>query len=60
VTQVWCWFFSVNGAIALATALWASPAIWTLYNGLIAYLVMGLLFAGEYVVRWHFKRRLIV
>jgi hypothetical protein len=39
------------------TALWASPATWTLYNGLIAYVMMGLLFAGEYVVRWHFKRQ---
>ena len=58
VTQVWCIFFFVNGAIALVTALWASPATWTLYNGLIAYVMMGLLFAGEYVVRWHFKRQL--
>ena len=58
VTQIWCVFFSVNGAIALMTALWASPATWTLYNGLIAYLMMGLLFAGEHVFRWHFKRHL--
>jgi uncharacterized membrane protein len=57
VTQVWCIFFAANGAVALMTALWASPATWTLYNGLIAYVMMGLLFAGEYVVRWHFKRR---
>ncbi|HXV83722.1 MAG TPA: hypothetical protein VEG60_28015 [Candidatus Binatia bacterium] len=60
VTQIWCLFFAINGAIALMTALWASPATWTLYNGLIAYLAMGLLFAGEYVVRWHFKRQLHV
>lgn len=58
VTLVWCVFFAINGAIALMTALWASPAIWTLYNGFIAYLLMGLLLAGEYVVRWHFKRQL--
>ena len=58
VTQVWCIFFAANGTIALITALWASSAIWTLYNGLIAYLMMGLLFAGEYVVRLRFKSRL--
>ena len=58
VTQVWCVFFAINGAIALVTALWAAPAIWTIYNGLVAYLMMGLLLAGEYVVRWHFKRQL--
>jgi uncharacterized membrane protein len=57
VTQVWCVFFAVNGAVALATALWASPAVWSLYNGVVAYLLMGLLFAGEYLVRCRFKRR---
>jgi uncharacterized membrane protein len=56
VTQVWCVFFSVNGTIALWTALWASAAVWSLYNGVIAYLLMGLLFVGEYCVRWNFKR----
>jgi uncharacterized membrane protein len=57
VTQVWCVFFAVNGAIALATAIWASSAVWLLYNGLIAYVLMGLMFAGEYCVRRHVKRR---
>ncbi|MEN3293994.1 MAG: hypothetical protein V7642_3247 [Burkholderiales bacterium] len=57
VTQVWCGFFVINGAIALATALWASPAIWSLYNGVIAYLLMGLLFGVEYLVRLRLKRR---
>jgi uncharacterized membrane protein len=57
VTQVWCVFFVVNGAISLATALWSSPAVWSLYNGVIAYLLMGLLLGGEYLVRLRFKRR---
>jgi len=51
VTWVWCGFFTVNGALALTTALWASERIWALYNGLIAYGLMGLLFAGEWLVR---------
>jgi uncharacterized membrane protein len=57
VTQVWCGFFAVNGAIALGTALWASPAAWSLYTGVIAYLLMGLLCGAEYVVRMRFKRQ---
>jgi uncharacterized membrane protein len=57
VTQVWCIFFAANGTIALITALWSSPAVWILYNGIIAYLIMGFLFAGEHVVRWRFKRQ---
>ena len=51
VTQVWCGFFVLNGGLALGTALWASDATWALYNGLIAYGLMGVLFAGEWVVR---------
>lgn len=56
VTKVWCVFFIINGSIALGTALWASQAVWSLYNGVIAYVLMGLLFAGEYLVRLRFKR----
>ena len=56
VTMVWCGFFVVNGSIALGTALWATPAVWSLYNGVIAYVLMGLLFAGEFLVRLRFKR----
>ena len=51
VTQVWCGFFIVNGMIALATAVWSSFEVWSLYNGLIAYLLMGMLLGGEYIVR---------
>jgi uncharacterized membrane protein len=51
VTQIWCGFFIINGSIALATALWSSVEIWSLYNGLIAYLLIGLLLVGEYLVR---------
>lgn len=56
VTKVWCMFFLLNGAISLATALWASDALWALYNGLIAYGLIGLLFAGEWLVRQRVMR----
>jgi uncharacterized membrane protein len=51
VTQVWCGFFVSNGAIAAWTALAASREAWLLYNGLISYLLMGSLFAGEWLYR---------
>ncbi|MNO30044.1 hypothetical protein D3C76_199760 [compost metagenome] len=51
VTQVWCLFFLGNGLIAAALTLWAPLSWWTLYNGLIAYAAMGMLFAGEWLVR---------
>jgi uncharacterized membrane protein len=56
VTQVWCAFFVFNGTIALATALWASEAIWSLYTSVIAYVLMGLLFGVEFLFRLRFKR----
>jgi len=51
VTEAWCLFFVGNGAIAAYTAFFASREAWALYNGLIAYLLMGALFAGERLVR---------
>ena len=51
VTMVWCGFFVVNGAIAAWTAALATLATWSLYNGFIAYVLMGALFAGEWLVR---------
>ncbi len=56
VTQVWCVFFFINGSIALGTALWASAATWSLYTGVVSYVLMGLLFAIEYAVRLFVRR----
>ncbi len=51
VTKIWCYFFAFNGSIALTTTLYGTDAQWALYNGLISYLCMGTLFAGEWLVR---------
>ena len=51
VTKVWCGFFVLNAATSAALALWAPLSWWTLYNGLFAYGLMGLLGSAEYVVR---------
>ena len=56
VTQVWCGFFVLNGGVAAATALHNDLELWTLYNGLISYLLMGLLLAGEWLVRGRVRR----
>jgi len=55
VTWVWIVFFILNGSIAALTAIWGSDEIWVLYNGFIAYLLIGILVAGEWLIR----RRLI-
>jgi len=58
VTQVWCGFFVINGLIAAATALWASPEVWALYNGLVSYAAMGVLMGGELLVRRRVRARI--
>lgn len=50
VSLIWCVFLIANGAVSAVTVvgeLW----LWTLYNGLISYLLMGLLLTGEWLVR---------
>src|SRR5690606_36147533 len=47
VTRVWCAFFVLNGAAALYTALFTDERAWALYNGLVAYMLMGALLLGE-------------
>ncbi len=56
VTWVWSAFFLMNGILAAITVWHADLGIWALYNGFLAYLLMGLLMAGEYWVRQKVKR----
>ena len=51
VTQIWCVFFLLNGAVALMTCLHDDMAVWTAWNGMISYLLIGGLMAGEWIVR---------
>ena len=51
VTVIWCVFFILNGAAALYTVFSKSDKMWSIYNGGIAYALMGVLFAVEFLVR---------
>jgi uncharacterized membrane protein len=51
VTAAWLGFFLVNGAISTWTVAQGSLEAWALYNGLISYLLIGAMFAGELTVR---------
>ncbi len=51
VTAAWCVFFILNGGLALYTATASSFETWALYNGLIAYILIGAMFAGELLIR---------
>jgi uncharacterized membrane protein len=50
VTQAWCAFFVLN----IALTLWCiglSEEAWALYSGCVSYLLMGCMFAGEWLIR---------
>lgn len=51
VTQIWCGFFVLNGATAAALAWLQRYDWWAVYTGIVSYILMGALFAGEWVYR---------
>lgn len=50
-TLLWCAFFVANGAVAAVLAAQDDLGLWAAYNGGVAYVLMGLMFAVEWVVR---------
>ncbi|MBB1527716.1 hypothetical protein H4Q82_14565 [Pectobacterium carotovorum subsp. carotovorum] len=57
VTKVWCLFFIFNGSIAVLTCLVGNLHWWTLWNGVISYVLMGLLMGGEWLIRQRLRKR---
>ncbi len=55
VTVAWVVFLSAHLAVTVAT-VFASRTVWALYNGCLAYLLMGAMFAGEWLVRRRVRR----
>lgn len=55
VTVIWTVFLAVHLSVTVAT-VFATHEIWAVYNGLVAYLLMGALFAGEWLYRRRFRR----
>jgi uncharacterized membrane protein len=51
ITVVWCFFLAFNALLVVVLALTAPLAWWALYTGLVFYLLMGALLAGEFVAR---------
>jgi len=51
VTIAWCGFLAANGVCAALLALFGSFEWWALYTGLVAYLLLGIFFAAEFILR---------
>ncbi len=56
VTGVWIGFFLFNALVSAATAFHGDMKIWTLYNGMISYMLAGTLFGFEYLIRQQVKQ----
>lgn len=54
LTILWTGFFAFNAAMCVALAVWGNDKWWALFNGVIIYLMIGVLVTGEYVYR-HFR-----
>lgn len=50
-TRVWGGYLLLLAALGLGFAKWTALGVWTLYSGVVSYLLVGALFAVEYVVR---------
>ncbi len=59
VTIIWCCFFIFNGSMAAYTTFCCSKEVWAIYNGGISYVLMGLLFAVEFLVRKLENRKMV-
>jgi uncharacterized membrane protein len=51
LTFVWAGWLLVNTVISLYTVLWSDIATWSFYNGVLFYLISGLLFAADILYR---------
>lgn len=57
VTALWCAFFVANTGVIVWLALAGTRERWALYTGVVGYVVMGAVFAAEFVYRhWRFRR----
>ena len=56
-TRVWCVFFAANAGVCFALAALSDLWLWTAYTGVLSYMLMGLLFGVEWLVRsWRFHQ----
>jgi len=59
LTYVWCVFTFLNLLISIWT-IFQSDEIWMLYNGFISYVLIGVLFGVEYIIRTLLRKRNII
>jgi len=56
LTYLWSAFMFCNFVVSLLT-VFMSEKIWIIYNGFVSYILVGMFFGIEYIVRINFKRK---
>lgn len=56
LTYIWAGFTFLNFLVSLWT-VFASKQIWMIYNGCISYILVGIFFVIEYIIRVNFMRK---
>lgn len=51
VTQLWCGVFIFMFVSAVALAIWAPPAVWSLMTNAVHYAILGAVFVLEFIYR---------
>ena len=59
ITYIWCVFLFINFLISVWT-LFLSDEIWIIYNGFVSYILVGLMFGIEYIVRIVLQKNKII
>ncbi len=57
VTWAWGLLMIAIALVSLYTAVDASLRLWSLFNGVLVYVIIGLAFACEYALRCHLRRK---
>lgn len=57
VTIVWSLFFALNAMVAAWTVIYGTIGAWTLYNGFISYLIVGVILGVELIIRKYINAR---
>lgn len=67
ITIIWCCFFILNGTLSVVTAFSQNlfklteeqaNTVWSVYNGGLSYILMGLLFLIEYIFRINYNKKI--
>lgn len=54
LTLLWCGFFAFNAVMCSVLAIWATPAFWAIYTGIMIFVLTALLMLAEYIYR-HYR-----